>query len=202
KEVLKARDATGIEIASVSCGGDTRKFSSPNPSARNESVKELKNILRNAKAYGASSILVVPGGVNEKITYTENYQRAHDCIQQAAPLAEELGVKMAIENVWNNFLLSPLEAARFVDEFNSPAVAWHFDIGNIIAYGWPEHWISVLGKRIQKLHVKEYSRAKRDKEGMGKGFQVDYLEGDNNWPAIMKALDDVGYHGWAITEAW
>jgi len=87
-----------------------------------------------------------------------------------------------------------------VDEFKSDAVGWHFDVGNIIATGWPEQWIHILGKRIQKLHIKEYSRAKRDKEGLWKGFQVDYLEGDNNWPVVMKALDDIGYRGWAIAE--
>ena len=128
------------------------------------------------------------------------YERSQAEIRKAIPLAEELGVKIAIENVWNHFLLSPLEAARYVDEFKSDAVGWHFDVGNIIASGWPEQWIDILGKRIQKLHIKEYSRAKRDKEGLWKGFQVDYLEGDNNWPVVMKALDDIGYRGWAIAE--
>jgi hexulose-6-phosphate isomerase len=87
-----------------------------------------------------------------------------------------------------------------VDEFNSPAVGWHFDIGNVITYGWPEQWIRVLGKRIQKLHVKEFSRKRRDQEGLWKGFDVALLEGDDDWPAVMKALDDVGYRGWAMTE--
>jgi hexulose-6-phosphate isomerase len=97
-------------------------------------------------------------------------------------------------------LLSPLEAARYVDEFDSDAVGWHFDVGNVINYGWPEQWIHILGKRIQKLHIKEYSRKKRDKEGPGAGFGVKYLEGDNDWPSIMKALDDIGYNGWGIAE--
>jgi L-ribulose-5-phosphate 3-epimerase len=116
------------------------------------------------------------------------------------PLAEELGVKIAIENVWNQFLLSPLEAARYVDEFNSPAVGWHFDVGNVLNIGWPEQWIAVLGKRIQKLHIKEFSRKRRDNEGLWKGFEVPLGEGDNNWPAIMKALDEIGYNGWGIAE--
>ena len=98
------------------------------------------------------------------------------------------------------FGFSPLEAARYVDEFNSPAVGWHFDVGNVITFGWPEQWIRILGKRIQKLHIKEYSRKKRDNEGLWKGFQVPFLEGDNDWPAIMKALDDIGYNGWGIAE--
>ena len=109
-------------------------------------------------------------------------------------------MKIAIENVWNNFLLSPIEAARYVDEFNSPWVGWHFDVGNVITYGWPEQWIRTLGKRIQKLHIKEFSRDKANKEGLWKGFEVPFLKGDNNWPEVMKALDEIGYEGWGIAE--
>ncbi len=87
-----------------------------------------------------------------------------------------------------------------MDEFNSPRVGWHFDCGNVINDGWPEQWIRILGKRIAKVHIKEYSRKKRDAEGPSRGFNVVLLEGDNDWPAIMKALDDVGYIGWCITE--
>jgi len=79
-------------------------------------------------------------------------------------------------------------------------MAWHFDVGNLINFGWPEQWIRILGPRIHKLHIKEYSRKKRDQEGLWKGFQVEYLEGDCDWPAVMKALDDIGYHGWATAE--
>jgi len=142
----------------------------------------------------------VPAVVNKEVSYNDAYRRSPDEIAKAVPLAEDLGVKIAIENVWNQFLLSPLEAARYVDEFNSPAVGWHFDVGNVITFGWPEQWIRILGKRIQKLHIKEYSRKKRDNEGLWKGFQVPFLEGDNDWPAIMKALDDIGYNGWGIAE--
>jgi hexulose-6-phosphate isomerase len=138
--------------------------------------------------------------VNKNVTYNEAYERSQAEIRKAIPLAEELGVKIAIENVWNQFLLSPMEAARYVDEFNSPMVGWHFDVGNIINYGWPEQWVRILGKRIAKLHIKEFSRGRRDKEGLWKGFSVDFLKGDNDWPAVMKALDDIGYTGWGIAE--
>ena len=200
-EVLKARDEVGLTIPSV-CGRDhwNKPLSHPDPKVREEGLEALKQTLRDAKRYGASSVLLVPAVVNKDITYDEAYKRSQAEIRKAVPLAEELSVKIAIENVWNQFLLSPLEAARYVDEFNSPAVGWHFDIGNVITYGWPEQWIHILGKRIQKLHVKEFSRKKRDNEGLWKGFHVDFLEGDNNWPAVMKALDDIGYNGWGITE--
>ena len=150
-------------------------------------MKRSSRRLRDGKRYGASSVLLVPAVVNKEVSYDDAYKRSQAEIRKAIPLAEELGVKIAIENVWNHFLLSPLEAARYVDEFNSPAVGWHFDVGNILNYGWPEQWIRILGPRIQKLHIKEFSRKKRDSQGLWKGFDVKLLEGDNNWPAVMKA---------------
>src|SRR6266446_2922762 len=201
EEVLRARDKTGLVIPSV-CGTHHwgKPLSDPNPKVREEGLEALKQTLRDGKRYGATSVLLVPAVVNKEVSYNDAYRRSHDEIAKAVPLAEDLGVKIAIENVWNQFLLSPLEAARYVDEFNSPAVGWHFDVGNVINYGWPEQWIRILGKRIQKLHIKEYSRKRRDNEGLWKGFQVPFLEGDNDWPAIMKALDDIGYNGWGIAE--
>jgi L-ribulose-5-phosphate 3-epimerase len=200
-EVLKARDATGLKIPSV-CGQHhwARPLSDANPSVREQGLEALRQTLKDAKRYGASSVLLVPAVVNEKVSYQDAYSRSQEQIRKAIPLAEELQVKIAIENVWNKFLLSPLEAARYVDEFNSPWVGWHFDIGNVINFGWPEQWVRALGKRIQKLHIKEFSRKKADKEGAGAGFNVDFGDGDNNWPAIMKALDEVGYNGWGIAE--
>ena len=200
-EVLRARDENGLIIPSV-CGAHhwDKPLSHPDPKVREEGLEALKQTLRDAKAYGASSVLLVPAVVNKEVSYDQAYQRSQAEIRKAVPLAEEMGVKIAVENVWNQFLLSPLEAARYVDEFNSPAVGWHFDVGNIINYGWPEQWIRILGKRIQKLHIKEFSRKRRDKEGLSKGFDVPLLEGDDDWPSIVKALDDVGYTGWAMTE--
>ena len=145
----------------------------------------------------------MPGGVTEEVTYAAAYQRTQEELRKVVPLAEELGVKLAFENVWNHFLLSPMEAARFVDEFHSPAAGWHFDVGNAIYLGWPEQWIRILGRRIQKLHIKEFSRKKMNEGGLRQGFAVEYLEGDNDWPAVMKAVDEVGYQGWATAEpAW
>ena len=200
-EVLRARDETGLTIPSV-CGAHHWEWplSDSDPNVREKGLEALKQTLRDGKRYGASSILLVPAVVNQAVSYQDAYTRSQAEIRKAVPLAEELGVKIAIENVWNQFLLSPLEAARYVDEFNSPAVGWHFDVGNIINYGWPEQWIRILGKRIQKLHIKEYSRKKRNAQGPGKGFDVPLLEGDNNWPEVMKALDEVGYTGWGMTE--
>ncbi|MDQ6698588.1 MAG: sugar phosphate isomerase/epimerase [Acidobacteriota bacterium] len=200
-DVLDALKSTGLAAASVCCMTHWKKPLSDNDAAvREEGLNGLRQALRDAKAYGASSVLLVPAVVNKQVSYADAYTRSQTEIRKALPLAEELGVKIAIENVWNQFLMSPLEAARYIDEFHSPAIGWHFDVGNVINYGWPEQWIHILGKRILKLHIKEFSRAKRDRSGPYAGFKVDYFEGDDDWPAVMKALDDVGYKGWAIAE--
>jgi L-ribulose-5-phosphate 3-epimerase len=200
-EVVRARDEVGLVIPSV-CGAYhwSKPLSDPDPKVRAEGLDALKQTLRDAKRYGASSVLLVPAVVNKEVSYADAYTRSQAEIRKAVPLAEELGVKIAIENVWNHFLLSPLEAVRYVDEFNSPAVGWHFDVGNVITYGWPEQWIRLLGKRIQKFHIKEYSRKRSEKEGLWKGFEVPLLEGDDDWPTVMKAIDEIGYSGWVMTE--
>jgi hexulose-6-phosphate isomerase len=201
EQVLQGRDATGLVIASVVDSAhwhDT--LADPNPEVRQAGLKGLTTALHDCKAYGATSVLLVPAVVSQRVSYDEAYTRSAAEIGKVTGLAEQLGVKIAIENVWNQFLLSPLEAARYVDEFHSPALAWHFDVGNVINFGWPEQWIRIVGTRIHKLHIKEYSRKKRDQEGLWKGFEVEYLEGDNNWPAVMKALDEIGYKGWGTAE--
>lgn len=200
-DVLRARDETGLAIPSVCNALHWEKpLSHPDPKVRAEGLEALEQTLRDAARYGASSVLLVPAVVNKEVSYAEAYERSQAGIRQALPLASELRVKIAIENVWNHFLLSPLEAARYVDEFKSPYVAWHFDVGNILNYGWPEQWIRILGKRIAQIHVKEFSRKRRDDQGLWKGFDVPLLEGDNDWPSVKRAIDDIGYQGWAITE--
>jgi L-ribulose-5-phosphate 3-epimerase len=201
EEVLRGRDATGLTIASVVDSvhwSDT--LADPKPEVRQSGLKGLTTSLHDCKAYGATSVLLVPAVVSQQVSYDDAYTRSTAEIRKVTGLAEQLGVKIAIENVWNHFLLSPLEAARYVDEFHSPAMAWHFDVGNVISIGWPEQWIHIVGTRIHKLHIKEYSRKKQNEEGQWKGFEVEYLEGDNNWPAVMKALDDIGYQGWGTAE--
>ena len=200
-EVLRARDDTGLVIPSV-CGKYhwNKPLSDPDPKVRAEGLDALLQTLRDAARYGASSVLLVPAVVTKQVSYDAAWERSRAEIRKAMPLASKLRVRIAIENVGNQFLLSPLEAARYVDEFKSPFVGWHFDVGNNFSNGgWPEQWIRILGKRIQKLHIKEFVRRQRN-EARPKPSPARLLEGDNDWPAIMKALDDVGYTGWAITE--
>lgn len=180
-------------------------FNSDDPKQRAESVAALEHALREAKVYGAQSVLVVPAVVDGNLSYDSAWKRSITELSKCVPLARELSVEIAIENVWNNFLLSPIEAAQYVDAFQDPIVRFHFDIGNVVAYGWPEQWVRILGPRIAKLHVKDYSRKKRDEQGRWAGFDVELGEGDANYPAVMRALDESGYstdprRRWATAE--
>lgn len=200
-EILDAKNSSGLAIPGVIDSAHWSKpLSHPDPNVRGEGRRALETALHDARAYGASTVLLVPAVVNKEVSYEAAYKRSQEEIRKVLPLAAELKVKIAIENVWNSFLLSPLEAARYIDEFNSNYIGWYFDVGNIINYGWPEHWIEILNKRILKIDIKEFSRKKRDAEGLWKGFKVKLLEGDCDWPAVMKALDKIGYHGWASAE--
>ena len=201
-EVRKACEQTGLLIEGII---DTvhwkQTLGDADPGVRKAGVDALLSALRTCKEIGGTSVLLVPGVVNSKISYDQCYERSQAEIRKALPLAKELGIKIAVEDVWNDFLLSPLEAARYVDEFNDPeAIGWHMDIGNVMAYGYPEQWVHVLGKRIVKLHVKEFSRKKMNEEGKGKGFNVKLGDGDINWKAVMRELDAIPYTTWMCAE--
>ena len=200
-EVLKAKEATGLQVPGVVDSVHWSKtLGDPDPEVRAAGVAGLLDAIELCNQYGGSSVLLVPAVVNKNIAYDHAYERSQVEIRKAIPRAKELGVKISFENVWNNFLLSPMEAARYVDAFDSPTVGWHFDIGNIVNYGWPEQWIRILGHRINRLDVKGFSRTKRDNEGLWKGFGVEIGDGDSDWPKIMTALDDIGYTGWIAAE--
>lgn len=200
-EVVAARDATGIVIPGVVDSAHWQStLSDSDEFVVTRGCEALVRAIKDCKTYGGSSVLLVPAVVNKKVSYADAYRRSQVAIRRIIPLALELDVKIAIENVWNNFLLSPLEAARYTDEIDPRVMCWHFDVGNIVNYGWPEQWIRTLGHRIHKLDIKEFSRKKRDDEGLWKGFDVELMEGDCDWPAVMKALDQINYTGWAAAE--
>ena len=201
EEVVAALKETGLKAASVCCHTHWAKpLSAPDEATRKIGYDGLVLSLGDAKAYGATSVLLVPGVVNDKVTYDDCFKRCVEEIKKAAPVAKDLGVKIAIENVWNNFVTKPQQAVDLLDAINSEWVGWHFDIGNVGRYSPAEEWIPLIGKRILKLHIKEYSTKLRDEKGAGAGFGVKFLEGTNNWPAIMAALDKIGYSGWGIAE--
>ena len=200
-EILDAKEKTGLEIPGV-VNSMHWKFplSHPDPKIRATCVESMTTALQDCKTYGGTTVLLVPGVVNEEIAYGGAWERSRIEIQKMIPEAEKTGIKIAFENVWSNFILSPIEAANYVDQFNHELIGWYFDIGNIVRYGWPEHWIEVLDHRIMKLDVKEYSRKLQRDEGVWKGFNVELMEGDCNWPVVINALDKIGYEGWASAE--
>ncbi len=201
KEVLAAMKATGLIASSVCCSTHWNKpLSSPDASIRKEGIEGMIVALEDAKAYGTDAVLLVPGVVNDTVSYDECWNRSTEEIKKLLPVAEKLKVKICIENVWNNFLLSPLEARRYVEQFNSSQVGFYFDCGNILIYGWPEQWIKILGDKIGRIHIKEFSKQKADKEGRGAGFNVKLTDGDVNWKRVMEEIRKSYKGTWLTTE--
>lgn len=201
KEILKAKRKAGIEIPGVVNSVHWKApLSDPDPAVRAQCVASMTVALKASKMYGGTTVLLVPAVVNEKVSYDDAYKRSQEEIRKILPVAKETGIKIAIENVWNNFLLSPLEAARYIDEFESDMIGWYMDIGNVIRYAWADQWIRILGKRILKVDVKEYSRKKQKEEGIWAGFDVKLGQGDSDWASVNKALREVGYQGWGSAE--
>lgn len=193
KEVLEARDKTGLVIHGVSGAKHwSDPLSDPDPEVVERGMAAIRQSFKDCKAYGGDTVLVVPAVVNPKVSHREAYERSQANIRKLIPDAEAAGVKIAVEEVWNKFLLSAPEFARYVDEFDSPAVGAYFDVGNIVEYGYPQEWIRELGDRILKIHIKEYGKAKR--------FGYPLGEGEIDWPEVRKALTDIGYEGWITAE--
>lgn len=201
-EMLEAKAESGIEFPSVVNKDHwSSPLSDPDPAVRKRCIESVAQSLREVKELGGDTVLVVPGVVNEKVSYEQAYITSQNSIRELIPYAEQTGMQIGLENVWNNFLISPVEAKRFVDEINHPLVGWYFDIGNVLRYGWPEHWIKTLNRRIVKLHVKEFSRELMNSSGLWQGFKVDMLKGDNNWPVVMEAIREINHTGgWLIAE--
>ncbi len=200
-EVRKAQDESGLIVHGVVSYDHWKKpLSHPDPEVRSAGLESFMGAIRDARAYGASSVLLVPAVVNKEVSYNHAYDFSQQEIRKALPLAEDLGIDILIENVWNNFLLSPLELANYLDEFETPHVGAYFDVGNVVRYGWPEQWIRILGPRIKKLDIKEYSREIESKEGPYAGFRSKIGDGDCDWPAVMKALAEIGFTGWGTAE--
>lgn len=193
-DMFEAQEKTGVKIHGLVDSVHWKwHLNSPSEEVRQRGREALELCLRQGQRLGASSVLLVPAVVNAHQPYDQAWTLTIDEIRRVLPLARETGVQVAVENVWNNFLLSPLEAARYVDEFNDPLVRFHFDIGNVVNFGYPSQWIRILGPRLVKLHIKDFSRKKRDDEGLWKGFAVELGDGDAGWSDVMKALDEIGY---------
>ena len=200
-EVIAAFKETGLKAASVCCHTHwVKPLSAPDEATRKIGLDGLIHSLHDAHAYGATSVLLVPGVARNGVTYQECFDRSIVEIRKAIPVAKSLGVKIAIENVGNDFIMTPEQAVQYLDAINSEWVGWHFDIGNVGRRGpAAEKWINIIGKRILKIHVKDYSAQPPDPAAK-RNVRPKLLDGDTHWPAVMAALDNAGYRGWGISE--
>lgn len=197
-EIREASAKSGLRIHSVmNMAHWDAPLSSDDPEVVNKSVAGMETSLRNAKLWGADAVLLVPAVVNPKTSYKDAYTRSQKVIRERIlPLATELKVIVAVEEVWNKFLLSPLEFAKYVDEFASPWVRAYCDVGNMVFYGYPQDWIRTLGSRIVKIHLKDFLLDRRE----GKFHWKNIGEGDIDWVEVRKALNEIGYEGYMTTE--
>jgi hexulose-6-phosphate isomerase len=196
EEIKDAAAKTGLVIHSV-MNADHWKYplSSADTAVVAKSVAGMETSLRNAKLWGCDSVLLVPAVVNPETSYQDAWTRSQKVVKERLlPLATELKVVIGMEEVWNKFLLSPLEMAKYVDEFASPFVKAYVDVGNMVFYGYPQDWIRTLGKRIHRVHLKDFRVQDEKLEWKNLG------EGAVDWPAVRKAFADVGYAGWVTAE--
>ena len=203
EKIREKAERAEVEIASVASGIYWDYNLSCNKVAdRNRAEQATKKMLQITRWLGADALLFIPGAVDvffnpsaDVIPYDVVFARARQGMKRLLRTAEQCKVALSIENVWNKFLLSPLEMRDFIDGFASEYVGAYFDVGNALAFGYPEQWVRILGKRIKRVHFKDY------KVGVGTadGF-CDLLEGDVNWVAVMKALKSVGYNGFCTAE--
>ncbi len=203
KKIKKMADDIGISLYSVACGLYwDYSLTSDDENDRKKAEEIVKKEIDMAKALGCESCLIVPGTVcadfvdpNKVVDYMTAYERSLEFFSRIKTYAEEAKVEIGLENVWNKFLVSPIEMRDFIDKIDSDYVGSYLDIGNVLYNGYPEHWIKALGKRIKKVHFKDYRKV----AGGLHGF-VDLLAGDVNYPAVMEALKEVGYDGWVTAE--
>ncbi|OHB49661.1 MAG: hypothetical protein A2Y10_05755 [Planctomycetes bacterium GWF2_41_51] len=203
KTIVSEAKKIGIEISSVASGESWGKSPTANDAKIRKQILEFtKKALQVTKWLGTDAYLFVPGAVDiffmpdaEIIPYDICYKRAEEAITKLIPAAEKAGVTIGIENVWNKFLLSPLEMKNFIDDFKSKRVGAYFDVGNALLTGYPEQWIKILGKRIKRVHIKDFKKS----VGTVEGF-VDLLDGDVDFTAVKKALAAIGYNGFVTAE--
>lgn len=188
---------TGLEIASVLPVGVFPNIAADSSNATIDlALKRLEGLLDICDIFETDAILMVPGSINDnEARYDQAFWNAVKVLKEMALIAEEREVVLAVENVWNKFLVSPFDMVKFIDEIGSIYVKSYFDVGNILSYGWPEHWIEILGDRIYRVHIKDW----RNSVGNIQGF-CNLLEGDIPWPKVIDSLKKIGYHGWLTAE--
>jgi L-ribulose-5-phosphate 3-epimerase len=197
-EIREASQKAGLRVHSVMNEEHWRSpLSSNDPETVNRSVRGMETSIRNAKLWGADTVLLVPAVVDAATSYRDAWTRSQRVIRERLlPIAREAKVIIAVEEVWNKFLLSPLEFVRYVDEFESPLVRAYFDVGNVVIYAFPQDWIRTLGARIVKIHLKDFNMDRQN----GRFTWKNLGEGDIDWPEVRRALQEIGYAGYVTTE--
>lgn len=201
-EVRKAIEESGLPVHGVVDSIHWQKTLSHSDEAiRAEGLDGLKKALQDAKDYGGTSVLLVPGVVNDDANYEQCWERSIPEIKKALPLAEELQIDILFENVWNNFLTDPDETAKYIDAFESERVGAYYDVGNSVRYANPVVWVRTLGKRIKKLDIKEFDLALAKENGnIWEGFKSKLLEGTTGWYDVIRELKSLGFEGWGTAE--
>jgi L-ribulose-5-phosphate 3-epimerase len=168
----------------------------PDPAIRGTGIDLVRRLLDYAACVEAPNLLVIPGLVTARVGYEEALKRLEEAIWILKEDAEKRRVGLGIENVWGKLLYSPLEMRDFVDRFASPFVGVHFDVGNVLQYGYPDQWIRILGaRRLRSIHLKDYLESVNNIRAFTYLFQ-----GNVPWERVMAALRDVGYQGYLIAE--
>lgn len=170
-------------------------LTSNDPENRAAAKDIVKMLVTTGAELGADSILVVPGQVNENVSYRDAYENALTSLTELKPFIAEHKINVCVENVWNRIFLSPLEMRDFIDKVDCPYVRSYFDAGNVLINSYPEYWIEILGDRIKKVHIKDFKR----EIGNITGF-VDLMEGDMDWGRLMGALRKIGYDDYITVE--
>ena len=197
-EIREEAKRVGVELLSVASGIYwTRSLGDSDDRSRLLAAGDLEDLIRITSWLGAKTLLVIPGSVDvfflpdrPRQPYEEVWRNATEGLRSVLPAAEKDGVRLGIENVWNRFLLSPHEMAAFIDQFSSPWIGAYVDVANLMPFGYADDWLRTLGNRVVGVHFKDFRRS----VGTAEGF-VDLLEGDVDWPAVIEALDEIGYEG-------
>lgn len=202
-EIKKKAEDIGIQLYSIACGLYwDYSITDDDANIRKKAEDIVKKEIDTAKILGCDSCLVIPGTVcadfvdpEKVVDYETAYNRSLEAFLRLKEYAEKAQINIGLENVWNKFLTSPMEMRDFIDKIGSDYVGSYLDVGNVLFNGYPEHWIKILGERIKKVHFKDYRKV----AGGLHGF-VDLLAGDIDYPAVVKALENVGYDGWVTAE--
>ena len=195
KAVAKLSQKYSLPVVSISTslGGGTGLSGE----SRQRAQKIIKRQIECAKALGAKAILSVPGGAGDQVSIQEAYKNSLECYREIGNAIASSGISVCLEQVWNGFFTSPFDMARFIDDLNNPNIAAYFDVGNVLAFSWPEHWIEILGKRVLAVHVKNFKRA----GGLFRGGEwVNLEDGDVNWKKVIPALKNAGFDGYLTAE--